>query len=271
MAYDFTTLSPDDFESLVADVLSRELDIRLETFKSGKDRGIDLRHTRVLAPLWTTIIQCKRYATHKYTELIRAVKLERTKVAKLRPKQYILATSVALSPDNKDELFSILQPWCKSTGDIYGASDLNRLLLKFPEVERNHFKLWISNTAVMERVLHARIFNLTNTTLESIRGSLSRIVLHEGFDRALDILRNNHHVLIVGNPGIGKTTLAKVILCRYLREGFEPIVLSGNINDAWNLVHSPPQSSKCSNLLSADKQINVSHIRNETVAHNIRC
>jgi hypothetical protein len=48
MTYDFTTLSPDDFENLVADLLSREWGRRLESFKPGKDRGIDLRNTRVL-------------------------------------------------------------------------------------------------------------------------------------------------------------------------------------------------------------------------------
>jgi hypothetical protein len=42
MPYDFTTLSPDDFEHLVADLLSRSWGARLESFKPGKDSGIDL-------------------------------------------------------------------------------------------------------------------------------------------------------------------------------------------------------------------------------------
>lgn len=100
MAYDFTTLSPDDFEALVADLLSRELGGRLESFKPGKDGGIDLRNTRVSGS--GAIVQCKRYAPHKINELLRSMASESNKLRKLRPPRYVLATSVDLSPGNKD-------------------------------------------------------------------------------------------------------------------------------------------------------------------------
>jgi hypothetical protein len=69
MTFDFTTLSPDDFENLVADLLSREWARRLESFKPRKDRAIVLRKTRVLDETATTIVQCQRYAPHKFAEL----------------------------------------------------------------------------------------------------------------------------------------------------------------------------------------------------------
>lgn len=167
MAYDFTTLSPDDFEALVADLLSQELGGRLESFKPGKDGGIDLRSTRVSGS--GTIIQCKRYAPYKINELLRSIESESIKLRKLQPSRYVLATSVNLSPGNKDDLVASLSPWCKSTGDIYGASELNGLLRDYPAVERTHFKLWISSTAILERILHARIFNFTDATLEATK------------------------------------------------------------------------------------------------------
>jgi hypothetical protein len=238
------TLSPEDFENIVADLLSREWNVKIELFKNGKDNGIDLRSTRVLGSPSITIIQCKRYSPHRFTELVRAVKSERKKIERLKPARYVLATSVPLSPDNKKILIEILAPWCHSTDDIYGTSELNALLRIFPEVEKAHFKLWIGSTAVLERILHSRIFNITQATLESIRTQLSRLVVHKGYDRAMDILRQDHHVLIVGNPGIGKSTLAKMILCHYLREGFQPICVTGNIDDAWSLVQMPAEDKR---------------------------
>lgn len=238
MAYDFTTLDPSDFEALVADLLSRSWGARLESFKVGKDGGIDLRHSRIPTGEPTTIVQCKRYAPHKFAELLRSLGDERQKLEQLRPARYVLATSVALSPPNKDKLVAALAPWCKSPQDIYGTNELNGLLRDFPEVERAHFKLWISSTAVLERVLHAKIFAVTEATVESTKQQLSRLVVHSGLDRALDLLQDRHHVLIVGNPGIGKTTLARMLMCHYIQEGFEPIWVVSNVEDAWTVVHN---------------------------------
>jgi Restriction endonuclease/Protein of unknown function (DUF815) len=237
--YDFMTLSPEDFEHLVADLLSHEWNLSLEQFKSGKDQGVDLRNTRLLGTPDTTIIQCKRYAPNRFSELLRTVKSESKKIERLKPARYVLATSVPLSPSNKTQLMQALTPWCLTTGDIYGATEINGLLRRFSEVEKTHFKLWIGSTSVLERILHARIFNVTHATVECIRNQLSRLVMYKGFERALEILHEDHHVLIVGNPGIGKSTLAKMLLCHYLREGFEPIVVKGNIDDAWTLVQVP--------------------------------
>ncbi len=156
---------------------------------------------------------------------------------RLQPERYVLATSVGLSPGNKETLIEALAPWCASPADIYGPTELNALLRDYPEIERAHFKLWVSSTAILERILHARIFNITEATVGAAQAQLSRVVMHGGFDRALDILRDEHHVLIVGNPGIGKTTLARMLLCHYLREDFEPVCVVGNIDEAWDLVH----------------------------------
>jgi hypothetical protein len=41
--YDFTSLSPYDFEILMRDLLKAEHNVHFETFSRGSDGGVDLR------------------------------------------------------------------------------------------------------------------------------------------------------------------------------------------------------------------------------------
>lgn len=232
------TLSPRDFEALAADLLSKHLGCRFEIFKPGKDSGIDLRHALSSDGSGAVIVQCKRYGTDKFSELVRNLRLELPKLELLQPTRYLVATTAGLSPLNKQKIARVLHPWIKSLEDIYGPDELNQLLRAYPEVVQQHFKLWISNTAVLERVLHARIFSQTEATIDATRRYASKLVVHEGLNNALDVLSKRHHVMIVGNPGIGKTTLARMLMCHYMEDGFEPVWIVGSVDDAWAAIHS---------------------------------
>src|ERR1700730_15193657 len=145
--YDFTSLSSHDFEALVRNLLQAEWGIALEAFKTGRDAGIDLRYARPASG--TTIIQCKHYAASGFRKLLAHLRdCERPKVERLAPRRYVVVTSVSLTPANKDDIVHALQPF------VLGAHDLEGLLSRHPAVERGNFKLWLTSTAVLERVLH---------------------------------------------------------------------------------------------------------------------
>ena len=128
MSYDFMTLSPSDFEAIVADLFSRLWKVRLESFKEGTDGGVDLRHACSVDGNEDIVIQCKRYAPHKLSNLVSDVKKEKKKLQVLEPSRYVLATTVGLTPGNKETLLKVLRPWCKGPGDIVGPTELNILL-----------------------------------------------------------------------------------------------------------------------------------------------
>src|SRR6266852_2144076 len=158
--YDFKTLSPIDFEILVRDLLQKELRTRLENFKPGRDKGIDLRCS------WdrhnALIVQCKHFANSSVTNLYNHLKREELgKVRALNPKRYILVTSLGLTPQQKDKLLELVHPFIQNTGDIFGQDDLNNLLSRFPEIERLHFKLWFASTTVLEQMLLTRMRNFS--------------------------------------------------------------------------------------------------------------
>jgi hypothetical protein len=231
--YDFKALSSIDFENLVRDLLQKEFQVTLESFKSGRDRGIDLRYSPDTGR--TLVVQCKHYAGTPYQKLLADLrKKELPKVDRLRPARYILATSVGLTPDNKDELARLFAPYCNS-GDVYGRDDLNNLLGKFPEVERQHFKLWLTSVPVLERVLHSAVFNQTAADLDRIQRKLRYYVQNESFFEANQLLEKEHYCIIAGIPGIGKTTLAEILLVSYISQGYEAVSVTNDISEAFEV------------------------------------
>ena len=244
MAYDFMTLSPEDFEALSADLLSKALGVSLQQYKAGPDEGIDLRFALTKQGTGDLVVQCKRYSPKAFAQLLRSLRGEIPKLEKIKPSRYVVSSSVELSPNNKQQIFELLQPWVVSTNDIFGASELNGILRENPAIERAHFKLWISSTAVMDQVIHAQVFSQTDSHIDEILRKASRMVIHEGVNRALDFLNDRHHVMIVGNPGVGKTTLARLLLIRYLQEGYEPIWVTSGIEEAWGVIHAMKQGSR---------------------------
>jgi conflict system STAND superfamily ATPase/restriction endonuclease len=231
--YDFLELSNLDFEELVRDLLQAEWGVRVESFKTGRDFGIDLRYTTDRTN--GCVIQCKHYAVSGIRRLLSNLKLEAIKVAKLKPSRYVIATSVGLTPHNKNEIIDIFSPYIQSAQDVFGKDELNGLLRSHSEVEEANFKLWFTSTAVFERVLHNAEHCQTDFELDRIRGKLRLYVQNEAYKRALKILSKSNLVVISGVPGIGKTTLAEMLLYEHLENEFEPIVIKSDIVEAKRL------------------------------------
>lgn len=145
--YDFRSLSGYDFQLLARDLLQAEQGVRLESFSVGPDSGIDFRYEDTDTRL---VVQCKHYADSGFKVLASVLRRkERPKIDALAPTRYILATSVSLTPGRKNQLKDILRPHCLKLQDIYGREDLNNLLADNPDIERRHFKLWLTSAAVL--------------------------------------------------------------------------------------------------------------------------
>ena len=229
--YDFLVLQPNEFEFLVRDLMQKKLDCFIESFTPGKDQGIDLRCAST--ENGKSIIQVKRYKD--YDNLVKELKKEIGKVKKLNPDRYYIATSLGLTPHNKKEIYDLFQPYIKSEEDILGKQDLNNLIGMYPEIESKHYKLWFASTNIMEQILHKAQHTWAGFELDEIRATISLYVRNHSFDQAIKILNENHYVIISGAPGVGKTTLARMLVYELLSKDYDTFTyITGSLDEAAN-------------------------------------
>lgn len=232
--YNYGALSPQDFEEVSRDLLQAEWNVALEAFKAGRDSGIDLRYAT--PPGNRVIVQCKHYLKSGFSALLRHLRdSELPKIAKVNPNRYVVMTTVGLSPDNKQSILQALTPYVKSPSDVFGADDLDGLLAKHPHVERANFKLWLTSTSVIDRVLHNAEVCQTEFEVERIKQMLPLFVQNQAYPQAKEILRATRILVVSGPPGIGKTTLAEMLLYASLEEGYEPVVIQSDIAEGKKL------------------------------------
>lgn len=229
--YDFHTLSPLDFEELVRDLLQAHWGVQLESFGPGRDTGIDLRY---LDGPNKTIIQAKHYLGSGYSALLRGVKAERDKARRLASTRYLIATSVSLTPARKEEIVAAMPGVPLITSDVIGAEDLNNLIGRYPAIERQHFKLWLGSTNVLERILHSGVYNRTAAEIDIIRDMVPRFVQNRSVGEAERKLTETGALIIAGPPGVGKTTLARILLWLHAEQEWNIFVVD-SIEEAFKV------------------------------------
>ncbi len=235
MEYFLSKLNDREFESLAGDIISTHLNLNVEKFKAGRDGGIDGR-------FWIGkkegVLQCKHYWKTGYQGLISKLKREEVnKVNKLNPARYIFFTSVPLSRKNKKEILKIFSPFIKSETDVWGEDDINDFLSKKENqniVEKN-YKLWITSTQILDILLNNAIKGRSESTIKEIESHNERYVITENHLKGSEILKKNNVIIITGDPGIGKTTLANNLALYYMANGFEFCDIEESISEAEDL------------------------------------
>ncbi len=136
-----------------------------------------------------------------------------------------------MTPQNKDEAVGILSPWLKSPSDVFGRDDILGLLSRHPAVERRHIKLWLTSADVLQAIVNGGIVTRTQAQIDRLKRQLRLWVPNDSFSKAKEILENGHICVISGGPGIGKTMLADVLMADYSTHGYEPVVISADIEE----------------------------------------
>lgn len=152
--YDFRTLSPIDFELFARDLLQAELSITMESFGPGKDGGIDFRFA---AADQDVVVQAKHYVEGGPRSPLQAAMKEDSKV--LKPAGPVHLGHVLISypgteaQNRSSDAVHSAQCWRRHRSRRSG-----RFLGHHPQVLRQHFKLLLTSTVVLERILHSAVF-----------------------------------------------------------------------------------------------------------------
>ena len=84
---------------------------------------------------------------------------------------------------------------------------------------------------MLSRVLHNDVFVQSWLTEEQIRQRLSLYVHTGSFETARKKLAEDHVCILSGVPGIGKTTLAELLLVEYLMDDWRVITIQQNVTE----------------------------------------
>lgn len=226
--YDFHQLSPYDLEVLARDLLQAHWGIPIESFKTGKDGGIDLRYASSSGKV---IVQVKHFVRSGLSGLMRELAKEAEKVRRLQPTRYVLVTSIPLSAVNKDAIAILIGSNVLTPSDVVGQEDLNNLLGQYSSIEGSHYKLWLASRAVLDRVLHNAAVTRSEFKAHQVHEEARRYVQSDAYPQALKMLNEQRVVVVAGPPGVGKTTLANLLLYEHLERGYQAVVIQRDIEE----------------------------------------
>ena len=88
---------------------------------------------------------------------------------------------------------------------------------------------------------HSNIVNESRFKLDEIKEKIKKFVSNPSMNEAQNILNSENFVVISGAPGVGKTTLAELIIYSHVaNSGYEFFNISENIQDAYSVYNLDP-------------------------------
>lgn len=229
--YDFRSLSPIDFEVFVRDLVNAHLGLEMVTFAIGPDGGIDLRDATT-HPL-PIIAQCKHRPKATKAILKAAARKEVQKLKGVKLKQYLFIVSAALSPDAELEVLNALADLNTDSIQVWHKGKLNQVLTANPRVEETHFKLWLCSSTALDRMLNSGDWKRSEELVHRIVERARLYVHTPAYGEGMRILDETNALIITGPPGVGKSTLAEMLLLAHWHNGWRIANITSDVEKAW--------------------------------------
>ncbi|MBE9466502.1 ATP-binding protein [Dyadobacter subterraneus] len=106
------------------------------------------------------------------------------------------------------------------------------MLELYPEIQKEHFKLWFSSTTVLSEILNWNIKNRSHIFKEEELKRRLRLFVETPFlSNARNFLTKNNFIIITGQPGAGKTTNAELLIYELIKDNYELVIIDDDIKD----------------------------------------
>lgn len=217
--FNLEALNDYEFELLCRDILERKLDKNLYTFARGRDGGIDICDSKTKPEI---IGQAKHYIKSTYALLVKSLTKEVKRISERKPQQYFVCTSQRLTRKNKVEIYQMFESCMEGISNIIDAEDIDDFLSEKEnrDIVEKHYKLWLCASNVLSMVNNQNVFIDCEELLESIEKNVRFFVETRAYREAMKKLVENHMIIIIGNPGVGKSTLSKMLVLKFVEEGY---------------------------------------------------
>lgn len=216
--FNFTNIDAIEFEEICKQILERKIGNTFRVFGRGKDGGIDIQSNENPK----IIGQVKLYINTPQIETVNKIKQEANRIDHKNIEQYYLFIGREMSPQNIEKIYEELKPILRTKENIFTIKEINELLNKeeYTDILRDHIKLWLCSTNILEQINNRNIFIDCDVLLDNIKEEVELFVQTQLYEICKDILQKDRLLLILGMPGIGKTTLSKMLVLNYAQLGY---------------------------------------------------
>lgn len=229
------------FQDLAIAVCEDLLGLPIATFSPTKDLGID----GVIEPIpgrrshKNLVVQAKHTSTFANLSLA-GFRPEAAKVASLATEisdlHYVLVTNLRVSVAVRNSIKSQLRQLGVQKVAIVGRENLVRRVRKSPSLRSMVPRLY--GIGDLSQILDDRRLGQAMAMLQSVTNDLDKFVVTDSYKRSLNALKKNRMLFLLGDPAVGKSTIARCLSVAAIDEfQSQPIILESmdRLADHWNV------------------------------------
>lgn len=236
MEYDFSKINDEEYEELFKDILKSTTGENFRTFAKGRDGGIDVISTNAKNRI---IGQAKHYVKTPMTQLLKDLQnKEKPKVTRLNPDRYIVAFSQEITSQAYEKILEIFSPFLKDGNDIYDLKRMKEILDNDEKLINKWYKLWLPSKEIIDKILKNSENAITSFYKEKIDKEVQLFIETKYYKEAIKTLQKENVIIIHGNPGTGKTTLANILVYQFLARDYKlKYIMNSELSNINNLIN----------------------------------